>query len=257
MGGKRKRKVNARMIKELPQLPLTGALNVNVFVASQSGTLLQKNPKDNPHILRSIAHEYHFLGYTDRGGTFRKRSPQEQNLFCRYCASHGLRVLQPIFVDDRGRNHYPFLNNALTLNKYLPNVPTLEAQIIVYQLFEDLRKAHRKGIVYGDRWSENILVVPNMGLVHIDFDIEISGKPAIELEVAQAVYYSLCGGKDKVLSLLGAILGKSTNWFDFKMVELFLSRHAIHFRNSPTYGGVEKETQALIEIANSYRNASQ
>ena len=52
--------------------------------------------------------------------------------------------------------------------------------------------------MYRDRWSHNMLIVHQYGFINVDFDLEISGTPAKEFEVAQAAYYALSGGKNKV-----------------------------------------------------------
>lgn len=235
---------------ELQRPPLEGALNVQTLVgAIGQPVLLRRDPKHNPHILDSIGHEYDFLGFSELGGKFRRRSAQEQIDFCRYSFSQGLRVLPPYDVDHKGRGLYPYLNQAKTLDEFLPFAKEKEINLITTQLFSDLWRAHQRGIVYGDRWSKNMLVVPRRGLVHIDFDIEISGKPARELEVAQAAYYSLCGGKEKSIPVLAHMLAKGKGWFDLTVVERFLMQHALHFQQNPQYGGMVRETDMLITEA--------
>ncbi|EKD86672.1 MAG: hypothetical protein ACD_37C00195G0002 [uncultured bacterium] len=232
--------------KELNRQPLEGELNVSRFIGDGSVTALQRIRKENRRILTSIYHEYGYMGFNDLGGRFRRRTPSEQFQLSRGAAQAGLRVLPPI-DQERRTVIYPFLDDASTLDEYLPRASNEEANLLVYQIFGDLRNAHKQGFVYGDRWSRNMLISPRWGLINIDFDIEISGNPAIEFEIAQATYYALSGGKEKVIPILARILATG-NWFNLPMVEGFLRKHSIWF-NETRFGGIQEETQALIELA--------
>lgn len=239
---------------ELEKNPLVGELNINKLVASPSGlVLLKRTPKENKHILRSIAHEYNNIGFTNAGGKFRRRTPEEQAKFTEYAAIQGLRVVPPI-IKDGNITYFRFLNQAKTLDNYLFEATEDETTQTVYQLFNDLWKAHnRSGIIYGDRWSKNILVDPHAGVMHIDFDIEISGRPAKELDIAQIAYYILCGGREKAIGLLTHILSHSEGWFNPTLVDQFLRGHARHFHSSQQYGHAEEMTDMLIALSNKGR----
>lgn len=234
---------------ELGRPPLEGELNISCFVTMPPGRVgLMRIPKKNDIGLKSIAHEYDGVGFTRQGGRFRRRSPQEQTVFIKHAASQGLRVLQPALIDSKGTSYFPFLNQAKTLDNYLPTSTDDELSRTIYELYDDLRKAHKQNIIYGDRWSKNILINPNFGVTNIDFDIEISGKPAKEFEVAQVIYYILLAAKDRSIPLLAEILSKGNDWFDFSLVAGFLQKHALHFLHNPKYGGIENETNTLIEL---------
>lgn len=227
--------------------PLEGALNINHIIRPTKGPLLlQRNPRDNPQILRSIAHEYHFIGFTDLGGKFRRRSFEEQVLFTRHAASQGLHILPPNFV-RKSAAYFPFLRSAATLDDFLPTASQESMAMVMLDLFDDLRTAHKKSIIYGDRWSRNILVLPDSSFLHVDFDIEISGRYAKEFEVAQVLYYTLCAGRERSLPLICRMMAKENRWFDINVVQRFLEGHAIHFINSPKYGSAEALVDSLIE----------
>jgi hypothetical protein len=164
-------------------------------------------------------------------------------------------VLPTAYVDSKGINHFRFLPKVQTLDKYLPEASPEEAQRVTLQIFEDLYRAHTKGFVYGDRWSENMLVTPDHGLMHIDFDLEIYGNGARELEVGQSAFYAVCGGREKVLVFLGTLLGKTNGWFDIRRAEQFATRLAIQFENHPVYGSTVEDTAALFAIARSHQYA--
>lgn len=147
--------------KEVEQDPIEGALNIHTILTDDKGGIyLRRHPKENSPVMDFISYEQHFLGFTDLGGKFRRRSPQEQVQFTTKAAAQGLRVLPPVYVDENNRSYYHFLSGSQALDDYLPHASVNEAGTIVYQLFDDLRRAHSKGFVYGDRWSKNILITP-------------------------------------------------------------------------------------------------
>lgn len=255
--------------RETPRAPLEGELNLHAIVKDKRGReYLKRYPKDNPRIFRSLAHEYHALGFTNLGGTFRRRTPEEQRNFLEHAAQNGLSVLPPAYVDEKNINYYPFLAGSETLDEFLPHASDKEMEQVTYELFADLRQAHSNDIIYGDRWSKNILVVPSFSieashdsslsdnhlttvqrkLVHIDFDLEISGPVARELELAQVTYYTLCAGRQRVLPTLSKILAINVNVpnLNFPVFAQFLERHAIFFKDNKEYGNCEKEVLALI-----------
>lgn len=229
--------------------PIEGALNTHVIVEYPDGArYLKRYPKNNPYVFGFIAHEQHFLGFTDLGGKFRRRSPKEQEYFTKRAVAHGLRVLPPSYIDENGVNYYRLLSDVQTFDKYLPKATYEQTQKVTLELFNDLRRAHSLGFVYGDRWSENMLVSPKYGLIHIDFDIEILGPASQELEVAQAIFYTLCGGKDNALLSLSSLLRmKQYQWFNFRLVEQFTTKLAIHFKDHKTYGNALNNCITLFD----------
>ncbi len=243
------------IFKESPEkAPFEGDLNVNaVFTDSEGREFLKRYPKENPRILRSIADEYKGLGFIDSGGRFRIRTPEEETRFTTQAAEYGLKVLPPSFVDEKGISYYRFLSGARALNDFLPNAPDGEVDNIVFQLITDLRLAHSKDFIYGDRWSPNMLIVPSRGLTHIDFDLEIYGRNAREFEVSQVAYYTLCAGRGRALPMLSKMLAVNDKWFDLSVVEHFLNRAARYFQKDEKYGNAEQDVDSLIASVRTYR----
>jgi len=238
---------------EIPHTPFTGALNTNILVEDGRGDrYLKRYPHSNRDVMDFIAQEQSFIGFTQQGGRFRRRTPEEQAGFTKAAASHGLRVLPTALTDREGVNYHQFIPNAQTLDTYLPVASTENTQRITLQILEDLHAAHHKGFVYGDRWSENILVTPDHDFTHIDFDLEIYGSGARELDVASIAFYTLCGGRDKAASFLGTMLGRATDgWFNMPLVEQFTTRLAVQFADHPVYGNAVEDTVELFSIARS------
>lgn len=238
-------------ILEIDRPPLEGALNYNVLAETYPATTLGlvRHPKINKIIMDSIGEEYGGVGFTRYGGRFRRRNQMEQIAFARHAASQGLRVICPTHVDSRGVPFYPFLENAMSWDNYLISCPEGAEFEHILNLYGDMRKAHSRGIVYGDRWYKNILVDPRSGVVHIDFDIEISGDMAKEFEVAQVTYYTLLAakGRKQVIPFLTEILQRS-DWFDITKTLAFVQRHSNYFKNDAIYGGLAEEVNTMIEL---------
>lgn len=238
---------------------LEGALNVNVLRPgpTDNGTttnLLWRFPKRNTSIWSSIAYEYNTIGFTGHHGTVRRRSPQEQTQFTQYCASHGLRVIPP-YLDGDTHVKNIFLSDAETLDVYLAHATEHQAARVVHDLYSDMMRAHSHDIVYGDRWSENMLIRPHGGLLHIDFDLEIGGPTAKEFEAAQAAYYVLAGARGKIITTLARFLAAPHARWDLDKIEQYLVGHAIHFNKNKKYGGLADEVNTLVALMHNERKA--
>lgn len=233
--------------------PLGGQLNVNAFRDTLVGhtirRVLRRFPIENRHILKSIAHEYAAIGFTSAGGTFDRRNEGEQLRFALRCVESGLLVLSPLRSDN---SHFetPFLEEAVTMDKYLPQATDRQAIDFMNVNFADLTRAHKMGAVYGDRWSENTLVMPNGKIYNIDFDISISGPPAKEFEVAQVTYYTLAALKLRAQELaiphLAKLLAMRSD-LNMKYIDTFLRGHAMHFNANNKYGGLTTEVDTLVK----------
>lgn len=231
---------------------LEGALNVNLLrpgptILGVPRRVLHRFPKENTTILKSIAHEYHEIGFTQVGGRFRRRSQDEQIRFTKRCAEAGLSVLPP-FADEGSHVENIFLENAETMDIFLAHATDEETALFTHGLYMDMYKAHKAGVVYGDRWSENILITPKRNIVNIDFDIEIFGSYAREFEAAQVAYYILAGAKAKVVPQLARLLSVPYANLDMRQVETFLKGHAKHFDANKKYGNLKNEVDTLVEL---------
>ncbi|MBI5122792.1 hypothetical protein HZA75_02935 [Candidatus Roizmanbacteria bacterium] len=204
--------------------PLGGSLNTNYVVQNPDlGTLLLRVPRRNKDIEAAIASQFGRLGYK---GKFRMRSPEEQYSFSQRAFEVGLRVVPA--VDIVGRDtYYPFIDGAKTIGEFFVSTADNEQALIVNQLFDDLGKAHNNGFVYGDRVIPNMLVHPQHGLTHIDFDVELSGQTAKEMDVSNAIYSLIVAGGEQTPALLATILATKPLWFDMKIVEYYLRRFSI------------------------------
>lgn len=219
-----------------------GALNVNTLVRAGKEEFLIRHPFDNPRLFRHLEDEYRLIGFWDAGGRFRRRNSEEQAHFSQKAANMGLRVLPP-GLQLGSKFCYRFLSDAKSLDCYLPT-SGLEAIPAIHQLFNDLWDAHQRGIIYGDRWSQNVLISPKFGPLHIDFDLEILGRFAKDFEVAQLSYYTaIATPSSAILSLAREIA--TPGWFHPELLFRFLRGHVRYFSNS-SYGDHRGIIEELI-----------
>lgn len=214
------------------ELSLAGGSNTNYLRMSQRGPQLQRVQRVDRDLIKEWQHSiYPFMGFFQDGGKLHIRTPQEQYDFSKRASVEGLRVLPPDEI-VRGTIYSPYLPDAQHLDVYLRNHPSQQERIVT-QLFTDLRKAHAKDVIYGDRCGPNILVTKPLGkvseIVHIDFDFEITGPTAKELEVAEVARAVLSAG-ESTIPILSRQLGTRHPWFDLDMACKYLDKYARHWQ---------------------------
>lgn len=179
----------------LKRIPPEGNLNHYRFFQDKNGRVfLCRKPIKNRILWEEIRKEYEGIGFFRFGGKIRRRSANEQGkLGCEWAAL-GFPVLVPVkFSETRG--WYPFIN-GISYDRWLTSGGSSNKIIDLY--VDSIVKAHQKGIVYGDRWGPNTMVVGDTAIIHFDFDISLEGIPAKEFELAQSLYYTLCFSSRKV-----------------------------------------------------------
>lgn len=231
---------------------LEGELNVNELrggpvLDGVQRKVLRRYPKRNTQIFELLSYEYSQIGFIQAGGRFRRRSQAEQVQFSRQCAELGLNVFPPFSVRSKYIENL-FLEGAEKMDDFLMHASDQQVTHYTEDIFMDLYKAHDAGIIYGDRWAENILVVPKLGIVNIDFDIEISGPFAREFEASQIAIYVLGSAKAKSIPQLAKLLTLPFANLDIRFVESFLRGHLKHYDHDNKYGDMENELNALIAL---------
>lgn len=210
-------------MKELHIPPLGGGENINYFVQYEHTPALLRVSRGNK-VNDTLGDYYNYTGFSNNDqGRVQKRTPREQYDFCRKAVTAGLAVLPPLALT--GSNLiYPFIGHAQTLmgclqeNSIPPFLPAI---------FLDIRKAHRTGLIYGDRNAENVLV-DDRGFIHIDFDLAISGPTAREFEVAELSTHILHFGGKEIAPTLAATLGtmcaQTPKWIDIEKTTTYMRR---------------------------------
>lgn len=234
--------------------PLAGEFNTNVFVLADGRAALMRIPRRNDSMLASIFHEYRAIGFVADGGRVKRRTPEEQYAFSRQAAMERLRVLPPLSFDSSKKIYYPLLPHAQTLDVFMQDAAEEDRSRVIHQLVDDLHAAHTRNRVYGDRWAGNMLVDRKFGLLHIDFDIELLGPHAHELEVAQVTYHTLWSGRSSVVPTLAHILFLyQYGWFELSRTTRYLRGLARYFSQTKV-GGVEDDVEMLIDLIQSQRH---
>ena len=232
-----------------------GTLNRNIQYRDQAGNLyLLRVPKQETPIKADLAVKYPEQGFAPPRGFHRYRSIAEQFTFMKQALAAGLEVLEPTAIArDATTMIVPFLQEAIPLDVYLHSGRT-EA---VPAVLDNLLAAHQKGLVFGDRWGTNTLVIPE-GMKEIDFDIAFEGSRAKEFELGKLLYHIVhfSSERDTVLTVLHNHFEQHkavyTQQYNLPMVRLFIANH---FK---MYGG--KQTVAIDtikELGNPPVNAEQ
>lgn len=230
------------------QAPLPGSFNRNEFLHEKDGTLwLRRETKGGAKdVLRNLQDEFAGYGWLDRGNTVRKRSVQEQVSLQTAARILGLLVLGGA-KEDRGTMVIPYIDNAESIDQFLAKSNPQEAQKMIQALYDDLYIAHANNIIYGDRWSENILVKKGLHpqAIHIDFDLQYEGPDACALEVGRMTFYLLHAGREKVRTAISDALHNRRDSLNLSLVETIIRGHTRQFEKG-RFSGAENEVDALF-----------
>ena len=177
-----------------------------------------------------IATEYEALGFTGLGGGYGFRTLTEQGEFVQKCQALGLGV--------GGLERW----DGLTIARYQPGMRLshynrmAEADVgVTLRFLDTVVSAHQQGVVLGDRWTPNALVTPIGDIVHIDFDIALSGPVAREFELSQAIFYG-SQSTNLVVAKAVALWWQAMSGFgkyDGDVVEYFLKNHQTYNESHP------------------------
>jgi hypothetical protein len=222
------------------------------------GTVLLRTPQRNKDIVRTIEYQFGQLGYK---GKFAIRSPEEQYQFNKNAFAAGLRVVPPydIFGKD---TYYPFVENAKPLDTFFQTSTVHERAVIVHQFCEDMEKAHTKGFIYGDRIIPNMLISPQSGLVHVDFDVELSGNTAKEMDLANGLYAFMVAKQPEsslfispsssdISVLFAKTLATMPPWLDMQIVANYL-RGFVKIRQKLGLENLDLSVESFIALYGHY-----
>lgn len=231
---------------------MKGGFNNNLItenVETGKKYLIRQPHTENISLLEKIEDEFQRYGnWLDKGNSIRTRSTEEQIACMTKAARNGLRVID-IFCTDDHRIILPFIEDAQTMDEFLPSVSLHDAESIVRNLFLDLHKAHTEhGIVYGDRWSKNILFNPKetQSPIHIDFDLQYEGPNAMDMDFGRMAFYVLhAGGKKVIPALVEALM--ACGWHDRDFVECIMRGQAEYFKGT-SFGSVSDDVDMLFEV---------
>jgi hypothetical protein len=214
-------------MKELDRPPLGGG-DANYFVQYGSLPLALLRVVSGNTVNDTMQYFYSSTGFIEDGGSAEKRSSHEQYEFSLRAATAGLAVLPPLAY-EHGSGIYPFLERTQTLSDFLAS-PAAGKENLLFALYKDLRMAHRKGFIYGDRNPGNILVDEHGTFTHIDFEWGLRGETARDFEVADMSTLILFrGGKDIIPALatiVGTLHAQTPRWFNLAKTSSYMCRMA-------------------------------
>lgn len=232
---------------------LTGALNINyILTDGNENCYILRIPKVNPGVLPTIEDELLQTGFFLSGGSYRLRTPQEQVDFMGRAASLGLKTIVPVWTNG-AYILLPYLEGSIPFDAYLKQ----GGVTAIGKALDNLRAAYREGLIFGDRWVKNTLIILGQqdgdDVLEVDFDIEIAGERAVEFEVAQTLYHILHFASDKetVLKYLISYFQRSNllQSLALEYLAFFLKKYANYFQDKEYEGissDLRQEVDALI-----------
>lgn len=220
--------------------PMPGQLNFNFSLSDNSAKkYFLSIPRKNSTIIKSLHREYQGIDFFNLGGSFRLRPIKEMVKIYQQCEQIGISVPKIIDYDDffllrefiKGQLYQNTLANSL-------NTPKL-----VISYLTQIKKLHLQGLVLGDRWGPNGIVTCDNKIIFFDFDLSLK-KIGKEMELAQAIYYSLINSfeKEKITQVICAWLGSlSQRSYAWHKVNLLLQGHSRYFQSNIASDGVRHD----------------
>ncbi len=233
-------------------MQLTGGFNTTepTCDAHNTGWLRRESHRNGRETLAKICDEFASYGWIDRGNTVRRRTINEQIDLCRQANRLHLMTHLPA-TNDRGSMLVPYIAQAESIDCYLARASAPDARRVVRTLYVDAKHAHQNGIVYGDRWSENILVsgAQYPTATHIDFDLQYEGPEAKEMEMARLSFYLLHSGREKVRSIIAGCLRDRCD-LNLSTLETIVRGHVRYFECG-RFGGADQLVDDLFQEVHS------
>ena len=229
---------------------LHSALNNNWVVEDEEEKkYVLRIPKENSSQILFIREEYESIGYVENGSEYKFRTLEEQASFTEKCSLNNLPVPQIRYVDQVVMLR-DFVE-GVSLDIFLKQE---ESQAIIENHISTIIKAHKRDIVFGDRWGSNEICTRENKIIYIDFDIELTSKNAKEFEIAQVLYHCILQSKNKkeAVSIIKDLFTENLflSYNQKRFVE-FLQGHLRYFSRREIYCGtdpksIEPEINQLI-----------
>lgn len=221
-----------------------------------------KSPIDREWVVQSIQSEYNGIGATDLGISFRLRTIAEQVALIDALALHGLQTINYLEVSE-DTILFPFVR-GVGLNAFVAQVDTEGKFSVIKNILYHLATAHKNGIIFGDRWCKNTLVLDNGDFAEIDFDIELLGPQDARaaFEMSQTLYHLVhFSQKNRLLvtSQLARFVREHEDIFgtyDSECILHLLTRQTEYFLNRGVpYEGILPTNDEIHEIIGEFVKA--
>ncbi|RJQ38053.1 hypothetical protein C4559_02410 [Candidatus Microgenomates bacterium] len=170
-----------------------GGLNENHVYSSEGGNkFVLRVPRGNEErqaTVLAINEEYKGVGAENQGIEFRLRTLPEQAAFIDKL--NGLNIPTIDYLHSSSDSLLmPFIN-GVPLNKFISKANVFDLGIVVDKTLDNILLAHKEGVVFGDRWVANTMVLPSLETLEMDFDIELIAdfKTSATFELSQMLYH--------------------------------------------------------------------
>ncbi|HEY1085758.1 MAG TPA: hypothetical protein VGE34_03480 [Candidatus Saccharimonadales bacterium] len=231
-----------------------GGLNntfiLDVPVGNDSKKVAVRTPKkeaDRSATERKIAEEYRQIGATALGIDFRLRHLDEQKKIMDRASKIGLKVLECQLL--LGKEMVTDYMDGTPLSDYLQRDTSDIQPQMLNDILSHLTQAHSVGIVFGDRWAANTMILEDGTHKEFDFDIELQGdvNATSTFELAQTLYHIVHfanQNRDHVISLIKDLYSQSPTLlagYDKKIFFTLLEGHRRYFHEEYAKSGVPYE----------------
>lgn len=236
-------------------------LHITTELSDVNDISVVKDPENKVYIKRSLRKdgafhhdelisylrevEYAAIGFIGVGGSVRGRSFPEQVSFMERMPALDLPVQLPIYADEETMI-IPFIYG----NSLAHTLQTDNTSVIIPAL-SILNKAHKHGIVLGDRWTANMRVREDTTIVPIDFEVEPGGNNAKELDMTQLLYgmVSQTSLMEETLFRINQFTNEHSSEYDWDRI--------IHFMEGYNRYLLEKPKSRIPRLGNNLIKLSQ
>ncbi|HRN69859.1 MAG TPA: hypothetical protein PLS49_01630 [Candidatus Woesebacteria bacterium] len=173
-----------------------GGLNESVIFslnteASENSVVLRFPKSEEARAIthNTIKKEYDAIGATENGIDFRFRNISEQADLIRKAINYGLKVLD--YIDTTDSAMLMQYIQGIPLHQYVQQDSKNINPEVIESVLINMMHAHWNGIVFGDRWATNTIIISDEDFVELDFDIELIGdtETVTSFELSQTLYH--------------------------------------------------------------------
>lgn len=150
---------------------------------------IPKSDADREKTHELITAEYRKIGVNAVGIDFRLRNMEEQQQLMSMAAGFGLHTLEcDVLLGNEMATEFM---DGVPLSEYVAQETASIDPTIIRNVLTHLTQAHSVGIVFGDRWAKNTMILQSGEHKEFDFDIELQGdtEATSSFELAQTLYH--------------------------------------------------------------------
>lgn len=245
---------------QLTDTAFAGGLNINSVYRSEYGDdyvlRTPKGERERRQTVQSITAEYEGIGAASEGVGFRLRTIGEQAELTNRLHNRGFSTLGCIELQNN-QMLQSFMKGT-TLCDYVENIHINPEKLdVVEEVLTHLNFMHRQGIVLGDRWCRNTMVMAQGEFAEFDYDLELIGpqKTIATFEMSQELYHLVHfsqGGRGFMTNFLQEYLRDRTvlDSYDSQQLGRFLRGHARYFtQTNELYENIKPPDEEIYQLA--------